>query len=62
MSRNSRYAVGAAVALVLVGAIYAMSGNSAAYSYSGPSATPRIDVLAIMVGAKDLPSEQFDAS
>jgi hypothetical protein len=62
MSRNSRYAVGAAVGLVLVGAIYVMSGNSAAYSYSGPSTSPRVDVFAIMVGAKDLPNEQFDAS
>ena len=55
-------AVGAAVALALVGTIYIISSNSTAQSYSGLSATPQIDVFAIMVGAKDLPSEQFDAS
>jgi hypothetical protein len=60
MSRNTRYAVGAAVALVLVGAIYIISSNSTAQSYSGLSATPQIDVFAIMVTAKDLRNEQFD--
>jgi hypothetical protein len=62
MSRNSRYAVAAAVAIVLVGTAYVMSSNSTAYSYSAPTTTSRIDVLAIMVGTKDLPSEQFDVS
>jgi hypothetical protein len=61
MSRNHRYAVAAAVALVLVGAIYVMSDNSTAYSYGDPSTARQNDVFAIMVAGKDLPSERFDA-
>jgi hypothetical protein len=60
MSRNTRYAVGAAVALALVGTIYIISSNSTAQSYSGLSTTPQIDVFAVMVAAKDLRNEQFD--
>jgi hypothetical protein len=59
MSRNSRYAVGAAVALALVGTIYIISSNSTAESYSGLSAASQIDVFAIMVAAKDLRNEGF---
>jgi hypothetical protein len=61
MSGNYRYAVAAAAALVLVGSIYVMSGNSTAYSYGDPSVTSQNDVFAIMVAGKDLPSERFDA-
>jgi hypothetical protein len=60
MSRNIRYTVGAALALVLVGAIYIMSGNSTASSFSELSAQPQIDAFTHMVTAKDLPSQQFD--
>jgi hypothetical protein len=61
MSRKNGYAVAAAVALVLAGSIYVMSGNSTAYSYGDTSMTSQNDVFAIMVAGKDLPSEQFDA-
>jgi hypothetical protein len=52
----------AAVAFVVVGAAYAMSGSSTASSDPNVSTAPRIDVLAIMTGAKNLPNEQFDAT
>jgi hypothetical protein len=61
MSRNHRYAVAAAVALVLVGTVYVISGNSTAYSYGDRSAAQQTDVFAMMAAAKDLPSERFDA-
>jgi hypothetical protein len=61
MSRKNGYAVAAAVALVLAGSIYVMSGNSTAYSYGDASMTSQNDVFAIMVAAKDLPGERFDA-
>lgn len=62
MSGNKRYLLGAAIACVAVVATYVMSSNSTASSYLGSSATPRIDVLAIMSASKNLPSEQFDAT
>jgi hypothetical protein len=62
MSGNKRYVLGAAIACVAVVAAYAMSSSSIADSDRGPSATPRIDVLAIMSASKDLRSEQFDAN
>jgi hypothetical protein len=61
MSRKNGYAVAAAVAMVLAGSVYVMSGNSTAYSYGDASMTSQNDVFAIMVAGKDLPSEQFDA-
>ena len=62
MSRKNRHVLWAAIAFAAVGAVYAMSGSSTASSDRNASTTPRIDVLAIMTGAKSLPNEQFDAS
>jgi hypothetical protein len=61
MSGNNRYVLGAAAALVIVGALYMSSGNSTAYTDRGLSESPRIDVLAIMSGSEHLPSQHFDA-
>jgi hypothetical protein len=60
MSRNIQYGIMAGVALAFTGAIYLLPGNSTARSYSSLSSTPEIDVFAIMVAAKDLPTKQFD--
>jgi hypothetical protein len=51
MHKNVRFAVAAAIAVVLVGASY----------LSWSSAPSRIDAFALMMAAKDLPSEQYDA-
>jgi hypothetical protein len=62
MSRESRYVLGAAIGLVLIGAACVTSGNSVARLHGEQAAHPEIDVRAIMIGAKDLPTEQFDAT
>jgi hypothetical protein len=62
MSKTIRYATCAAVAVVFFAAtLYITSDNSTAESIDGVAAAPRVDTLAIMVEAKDLPSQQFDA-
>jgi hypothetical protein len=61
MPKKTGYAVGAAVAVALVGALYVMSANSPAQSY-GSLVTPQIDTFAMMTVAKNLPSQQFDAN
>jgi hypothetical protein len=62
MPKKTGYAVGATIAVVLVGALYVMSTNSPAQSYDSVIATPQIDAFAMMAAAKNLPSEQFDAN
>jgi hypothetical protein len=61
MPKKTGYALGATIAVVLVGALYVMSANSPAQSY-GSLVTPHIDTFAMMAAAKNLPSEQFDAN
>ena len=62
MSKTVRYVACAAVAVVFFAAtLYVTSDNSTAESMSGLAATPKIDTLAIMAKATDLPSQQFDA-
>ena len=61
MFKTEYVQVGAAVTLILAGALYLMSGDSPAQSHSGLSAPSQIDTIAIMEAAKDLPSQQFDA-
>jgi len=56
MSRNIRYVMGVVVAGFIAGAIYTMPSNSTAKSDA-----PEVDTFALMVSAKDLPSERFDA-
>ena len=51
MYKNVRFAVAAAIGVVLIGASYV----------SWSSVPPRIDAFAITMAAKNLPSEQFDA-
>jgi len=51
MHKNVRFAVAAAIAVVLAGVSY----------LSWSSAPSRIDALAIMTTTKNLPSEQYDA-
>ncbi len=51
MYKNVRFAVAAAIAVVLIGASYV----------SWSSTPPRIDSFAITMAAKNLPSEHFDA-
>jgi hypothetical protein len=62
MSKTIRYTTCAAVAVVFFAAtLYITSDNSTAESIDGVAAAPRVDTLAIMVEANDLPSQQFDA-
>jgi hypothetical protein len=51
MHKNVRFAVAAAIAVVLASVSY----------FSWSSAPPHIDPFKLMIGAKKLPSEQFDA-
>jgi hypothetical protein len=51
MHKNVRFAVVTATAVVLAGVSY----------FSWSSAPPRIDPFTLMIGAKKLPTEQFDA-
>jgi hypothetical protein len=60
MSKNIQYGIIAGVALAFTGAIFLLPDNSTARSYSSLSSTPQIDVFAIMVAAKDLPTKEFD--
>ncbi len=62
MSKNICLAVGAVVAFMVVGMTYMTSGQSTAISYGGLSRSSHMDVFALMVAAKDLPSQQFDIS
>lgn len=62
MSKNVCAAVGAVVAFMVVGMTYMTSGESTARPYGGLSGPSHMDVFAIMVAAKDLPSQQFDIS
>jgi hypothetical protein len=59
MSRNARLTVVAAIALVLAGTSYLMSAQSTANG--GLSKQSRIDAFALMVAAKELPRQHFDA-
>jgi hypothetical protein len=62
MSKPIRYMTCAAVAVVFFAAtLYITSQNSTAESIDGVAAMPQVDTFAIMVEAKDLPSQQFDA-
>jgi hypothetical protein len=62
MREYVRIAFAASAAAVLIGASYLISGQSTAHSYSERSAPSRIDVFALMVASKDLPSQQYDIS
>jgi hypothetical protein len=57
---NVRFAVAATIAVALAGVSYLVSRQSTAQSYSETCAPSRIDVFALMVTAKDLPSERYD--
>ena len=62
MSKTVRYMTCAAVAVVFFAAtLYITSDNSTAESIDGVAAMPQVDTFAMMVEAKDLPSQQFDA-
>ena len=62
MSKTVRYMMCTAVAVVFFAAtLYITSGNSTAESIDDVAAMPQVDTFAIMVEAKDLPSQQFDA-
>ena len=62
MSKTIRYMTCAAVAVVFFAAtLHITSDNSTAESIDGVAAMPQVDTFAIMVEAKDLPSQQFDA-
>jgi hypothetical protein len=62
-NKTIRYMTCAAVAVVFFAAtLYITSDNSTAESIDGGVAVmPQVDTFAIMVEAKDLPSQQFDA-
>ena len=55
-----RVAVAAAIAVAVAGVSYLVSRQSTARSYGELSAPSRIDAFALMVAAKDLPSEQYE--
>ena len=55
-----RVTVAAAIAVALAGVFYLVSRQSTARSYGDLSAPSRIDAFALMVAAKDLPSERYD--
>jgi hypothetical protein len=55
-----RFAVAAAIAVALAGMSYLVSRQSTAQSYSETCAPSRIDAFALMVAAKNLPSERYD--
>jgi hypothetical protein len=60
--KTIRYMACAAVAVVFFAAtLYITSDNSTAESIDGVAVMPQVDTFAIMVEAKDLPSQQFDA-
>ena len=62
MSKYVCVAIGAVVAFLVVAMTYMTSGESTALSYGGLSKPSHMDVFAIMVAAKDLPSQRFDIS